>query len=207
MKPDEGLRLATTPRQTTVALHDRAIDDLRYIRETMANAASFTAVSGAGFVAVGCGALAADALAQSFAEPLQRVAVWTADAGVSMSVGFMATAYKARRAGQPVLSGPFRKFALSFAPAVLAGALLTLALARQGQFEALPALWLLLYGAGLVAGGAFSVRIVPLMGAAFLAMGAIAALGPAGWGRWLMLAGFGVLHILFGIVIARSHGG
>jgi hypothetical protein len=106
-----------------------------------------------------------------------------------------------------LLTGPFRKFALSFAPAILAGALLTLALVRRDQLSLLPALWLLLYGAGLIAGGAFSVRIVPIMGASFLALGVLAAVGPIDWGRWLMLAGFAGLHIGFGAVIARRYGG
>jgi len=71
----------------------------------------------------------------------------------------------------------------------------------------LPGCWLLLYGTALASGGAFSVRIVPLMGIAFMALGTIAFAAPAPWGHYFLAAGFGGLHIIFGFFIARRHGG
>lgn len=194
-------------RPPPVALHDRALDDLRFIRQTMANATAFTAISGLGFLVVGVGAIVTDQVVQSLDGTLPRVGAWVVDAGLSMAIGLMGAAFKARRAGEAVLSGPFRKFALSFAPTIAAGALLTMLLVRHDLPALLPALWLLLYGAGMVAAGAFSVRVVPAMGLAFLALGALAALGPPEWGRWLMLGGFGGLHLIFGAIIARHYGG
>ena len=71
----------------------------------------------------------------------------------------------------------------------------------------LPGCWLLCYGAAITSGGAFSVRPVPFMGAAFIALGALAFAAPADWGHFFMAAGFGALHIIFGLVIARNYGG
>lgn len=194
-------------RLTPVALQDRAVADLRYIRETMANATAFTALSGVGYVVVGCGALVAAAI--GFAQPsrLAQATVWLADAVVSVAIGCVSTILKARRVGQRLTTGPSRKFALGFAPPLLAGAALTAALLRDGRLEYLPAVWLLGYGTGLMAAGAFSVRAVPLMGGGFVALGVIAALAPDTWGQALLVAGFAGLHIGCGLLIARRYGG
>ena len=71
----------------------------------------------------------------------------------------------------------------------------------------IPPTLLLLYGTGIITGGAFSVRIVPVMGMAFLAVGTAALLAPPAWGDAFLAAGFGGLHVVFGTMIARRHGG
>jgi hypothetical protein len=194
-------------RPEPAALHERAMADLRYIRRTMERAGAFTAVPGLGGVVMGVVALATAAVATSQPTPGRWLAAWLAGAAVAAGVAGWSMARKARRAGMSLLDGPARKFALSFLPPVLAGALLTLALFRTGGTALLPGTWLLLYGAGVITGGTFSVRIVPLMGVCFMAVGAAALLTPATWGDGWMAAGFGGLQIVFGAAIARRHGG
>lgn len=194
-------------RFDTPALHDRAMDNLRFIRETMERSGAFTAVPGGGGIAVGLTALAAAVLAARQPTVELWLATWLAEATVALVIGGWALARKAHAANDPILSGPARRFGLSFLPPMIAGGLLTIALYRAGVPHALPATWLILYGAGVATAGAFSVRIVPVMGLCFMLVGAVALFGPAAWGNWCMAAGFGGLHLVFGAIIARKHGG
>ena len=132
---------------------------------------------------------------------------WLLGGLLAVAIGAMALKYKAGKAHVALLSGPARKFALSFAPPLIVGALLTAFLYRAHLTEVIPGIWLLLYGTGVVTGGAFSVRIVPVMGLGFMALGAVALFCPPAWGSLFLAAGFGGLHMLFGVIIARKFGG
>ena len=90
---------------------------------------------------------------------------------------------------------------------MIVGALLTLVMYQGGLVSAIPGMWLLLYGTAVVAGGAFSVQIVPVMGLCFMAAGVLALFTPQVWSQLIMGAAFGGLHIAFGIPIVRRHGG
>ena len=190
-----------------VALGDRAMEDLRFIRRTMEVGAAFTAVPGWGGVGMGVSALAAAALASSQPTAERWLLVWILEALLAMAIGAVAIHRKARRADLPVLSGAGRKFVLSFLPPALAGVVLTVALWQAGADSLLPGAWLLLYGAAVVTAGTFSVRIVPVMGMCFMVVGAFALLVMPAAGDLSMAVGFGGLQIVFGVTIARRHGG
>ena len=200
-------RPSTADRLDPPALRDRAMDNLRFIRETMERAGAFTSVPGWGGIGVGITALAAAVLAARQPTVELWLVTWLAEAAVALFIGGWALARKAHAANDPILSGPARRFGLSFLPPMVAGGLLTVALYRAGVPHALPATWLMLYGAGVATAGAFSVRIVPVMGLCFMLVGTVALFGPVAWGNWCMAVGFGVLHLVFGGIIARRHGG
>ena len=191
----------------SVGIHSRAIDNLRYIREAMERAGSFTAVPGWGAVAMGVVALIAGMLASRQPGIREALAVWMAVGVLALCLGLVAMGLKLRRAEAPALSAPARKFILSFAPPLLTGALLTIAMYQAGYLAPIPGVWLLLYGTAVVAGGAFSVRPVPVMGFCFMAAGGAALFVPPGWANSFLAAGFGGLHIVFGVWIARRYGG
>ncbi len=194
-------------RPEAVSLHSHAMDNLRFIRETMERAGSFTAVPGWGGFAIGVSALAAAFIAARQPTADAWLATWLVEGVFAIALGALAMKRKADRAQVPVMSAPARKFVLSFAPPLLVGALLTLVLYRAGLTGAIPGTWLLLYGTGVVTGGAFSVRVVPVMGLCFMLIGAVALFCPLSWGTAFLGAGFGGLHVIFGIVIARRYGG
>jgi hypothetical protein len=189
-----------------VALHERAMDNLRFIRETMERAGAFTGISGWGQVAIGVTALVAAPLSAQQPTFKAWLMVWLAEALVSLLIAGWSIDRKARAAQMPLLTGPGRKVAFSLSPPLLVGALLTIVLYRAGLTNAIPGVWLLLYGTGVVTGGMFSVTIVPIMGICFMALGAVALFVPA-LANWFLAAGFGGLHIVFGVVIARRYGG
>lgn len=195
------------PAPEPLRLEVRAADNLRFIRETMENAGRFTAVPGWGGVGMGVTALAAALIAWQQPTPERWLLVWLAELALAVVIAGVATLRKARAVNTQVFSTAGRRFALSFAPPLMVGALLTDVLFRAGLFSALPGMWLLLYGTAVVTGGAFSVRVVPLMGIGFMALGTVALLGPSIWGNVLMAAGFGGLQIASGFLIAQRHGG
>ena len=188
-------------------LHDRAADNIRYIRETMERASAFTAVPGWGQVAIGATALIAAYLAAQEIQPRRWLFAWMVEAVVALLIAGWAMDRKARKTATPLFSGPARKVAFSLSPPLIVGALLTAILFRKGITPVIPGVWLLLYGTGVVTGGMFSVRVVPVMGICFMLLGAAALFISPGWANVLLAVGFGGLHIIFGIIIARKYGG
>jgi hypothetical protein len=189
-------------------MHAHAAADLRFIREAMARATEFTAVPGWGGVLMGVSAIATAAIASRAGHPRAWLLLWLADAVVACAIALTAIVMKAWRSGASLTpGGPAFRFALAFAPPMMAAIVLTPVFVTAGLIARLPGCWLLLYGTAVATGGAFSVRIVPLMGMCFMVAGAAALAAPAAWGNWMMAAGFGGLHIIFGAVIARRYGG
>jgi len=189
-------------------LHLHAMENLRFIRDTMQRAGEFTAVPGWGGVLMGATAIGAAVVAGPPDGTIRWVAIWFVEAALAITIALTAMTMKARRSGVPLsAAAPAHRFALAFVPPLLAGMILTPVFAAMGLVARLPGCWLLLYGTAAATGGAFSVRVVPLMGLCFMALGTMAFAAPAAWGHWLMAAGFGGLHIGFGLLIARKYGG
>jgi hypothetical protein len=194
-------------RPQPLPLHGQAIDDLRYIRRTMERAGAFTAISGWGLVVAGVTALGAAFLAARQPTGEAWLGTWLAEAVLALIVSLWMSNRKARAALVPLMNVPGRKFVFAFTVPMVVGALLTTAFHAGPLAGRLAAIWLLLYGAGIATGGAFSVRIVPAMGISFMMLGAAALFSPVAWGNAYLAAGFGGFHVLFGLMIARQHGG
>lgn len=192
----------TTPAQPD---EKKARDDLAFIRETMESAAGFTPVSGVGLMAVGIFGLVATVLAylrNAHVDPL----VWVPTAVVSIIVSTAATARKGKKLQIPLWTGSFQKMVWVMTPALVVGALMTLALVDGGGGRLIAATWLSLYGVGVTAGGTHTTTTFRWMGIAFIILGAIAMFNPQ-WGIWLLGIGFGGLHLAFGLQISRTYGG
>lgn len=190
-----------------LAVPPTALDDLQYIRETMRQAAAFTAFPGWDMVLIGVLALVATVYASRRITVWGWLATWAVTALIGTALGLAGMFRKARLTGDPLWSIPARKFVTNFTPPLVAGAVLTGMMYYHGFHGHYVPLWLLLYGAAVIAGGSLSVKPVPVMGMLFMALGIVAVFAPQRWEVWFMAAGFGALHIIFGVVIARRYGG
>jgi len=195
------------PDRTPESLQERAMENVRFIRAAMERAGSFTALSGLGSMAVGVTALAAAWAASRAPSREIWLAFWLFEAALAASLGNWCNALKARRLHLPLLTQPGRQFLLGLLPPLSAGAVLTGGLYRSGLTPLIPGVWLLLYGVAVMTAGMFSVRLFPIMGACFMGLGALALVAPPSWGDGFLALGFGGLHLLFGFLIARRHGG
>ena len=190
-----------------VNIGDRAIDNLQFIRETMERSTHFTAVPGYGGMLMGATALVAAYIATVQVTLRDSMITWLIEAALAFAIGMLAMWQKSKIAGQSLVSAPARKFALGFAPPLIVGVVVVLGLWKNGYFYIMPPVCMLSYGAAVVCGGAFSVRVIPVMGWFFMALGAIAFAIPASNGNVMMAASFGMLHLIFGAVIAKKYGG
>lgn len=199
--------LETKESREPERLSDRAIDNLRFIRETMELSASFTAVPGYGGILMGVTAIAAAYIANRQIYLVDALQVWMGEAVLAFLIGLLAMWQKSKIAGQSLFSTPAKKFALSFAPPLIAGGIVVLGLWRYGHYYEMAPVCIVSYGAAVACGGAFSVRVIPVMGWCFIAIGALAFALPTTFGNLMMAASFGLLHIIFGAIIARRYGG
>ncbi|MBK9215085.1 MAG: hypothetical protein IPM59_05735 [Chloracidobacterium sp.] len=190
-----------------VHIGDRAADNLQFIRETMERSTSLTAVPGYGGMLMGMTAVVAAYIAAQQDHRIGWLRVWLLEACLAFAIGLLAMWQKSRIADTPLFSTPARKFAHDFAPPLIAGVAITLGLWRYEHYEMMAPVWMLCYGAAVVCAGDFSVRVVPVMGWIFIALGAAAFALPAAYSNWLMATSFGLTHIIFGAVIAKKYGG
>jgi len=207
MRKTSAARRDDTDGDEPVNLGDRAIDNLKFIRETMERSTSFTAVPGYGGILMGVTAVAAAYIASTQEYIGESLITWFVEACLAFAIGLLAMWQKARIAGQSLVSAPAKKMAFSFVPPLLAGVIAVLGLWKYGHYYQMAPICMVTYGAAVVCGGEFSVRIVPVMGWCFMLMGAITFALPISYGSLMMGLSFGGLHIIFGAIIARRYGG
>ncbi len=189
------------------SLHGRAADNLEFIRDAMQRSTEFTAVPGYGGALMGATAVGATIIASMQANSRTWLITWLVEAFLAFFIGLGMMWQKSKLVETSLVSTPARKFALGFAPPLVAGIIITWLLVSNYLFEFLHTAWLTLYGSAVITGGAYSVRAVPVLGWLFVALGAASMFVSTDYANWFMGAGFGGLHIIFGLIIARKYGG
>jgi hypothetical protein len=195
------------PMTEPAPIHDHALNNLRYIRDAMERATSFTSLPGWGGVAVGITAIVTAVLAGREGPTRTWMLIWLGEAVLAAAIALVTMVRKAARSQVSFRGAPARRFFVSYFAPIVAGAVLTIFLAQHGYYTVLPAAWLLIYGAATVSSGAYSIPVVPVMGVCYMLLGITAGFVPFAAGNILLGVGFGGLHVVFGWVIARRYGG
>ncbi len=204
--------MAATPQRRTpttkpTPIDAGAVENLRYIRNTIEAAGTFTTVPGKGCIAMGITALAAAALESVPDLASSWLQIWVGAAIMAAAAALFFMEEKAKAQGLSLRSAVARRFFMTLVPAFLAGGVLTAALVDDVARSSITGLWLLLYGCGLAACGVFAIPAVLVAGLAFMAFGTVALGLPAAWSPAILALGFGGLHIALGVIILRDHGG
>ena len=191
----------------TVDLQNQAEDNLRFIRGAMERAERVSAVSGAGVMLMGVIALVAMAVSAGNDDQLARLLIWIGTAFLAGGAGAIACWLKARKNRLSFSGDPGRRFLLCLIPSLLVGVVLTVALLSTPYMTLLPALWMMLYGAGVLAAGTYAATPVMHMGGAFVICGLFTHALPDSWSNVLLGLTFGGLHLYYGYQVYRHHGG
>ncbi len=187
-----------------IPIESRALSTLAFIRTSIE---SSTAIVVPGMAAIVMGAIGLAAAALAARWPGRWLEIWMLAGGAGFGLGGAIVARQITRRGGVRYLGPAKKFLLCLCPVLLAAALLTLVLWVNGLPSALPGLWLLLYGCALLSAStvmsARITRLVGTMGALFGALGIATFALPSGWHTLTLGAGFGGLHLVYGLRIRR----
>jgi hypothetical protein len=194
-------------RSEPTRIESGAAETLRYIRSTIDSAQRFTTVPGKGCIAIGAVGLAAAGLETAAGLSHLWLQIWIVAAVLACGIASLSVVAKARAQGLSLQRTAARRFFMTLAPAFVAGAVLTIALADAVPRDTIAGAWLLLYGAGLAASGVFAIQAVLTAGVAFMALGTATLALPAGSGSTMLALGFGGIHIVLGEVVRRNHGG
>jgi hypothetical protein len=201
VSPKRPHRLEPTP------IDSGALENLRYIRNTIEAAHTFTTVPGKGCIAMGLTALAAVGVESIPQLAPHWLGIWVAAAIVACGSALWFMEQKARAQGLSLRRAVAKRFFMTLAPAFIAGAILTAALVGRVDRELITGMWLLLYGTGLAACGLFAIPAVFTAGLAFMGLGTATLWLPPGSAHIVLALGFGGIHLVLGTTIVRHHGG
>lgn len=186
----------------TSSLGQRAAGDLSLIRMLMQRATLIVPMSGWSLFWIGAlGLIASGASVILDVIGLGWVALWVITAALASALALLTSVVQLRSEGHSILTGSHSRFWLSLIPGFIAAAAISLVLLQAELYTRLPGLWLLLYGVSILAAGAQCIALISRMGWTFLLLGAVALFLP--WPNLSMAIGFGLTHMIYGLLIAR----
>jgi hypothetical protein len=116
---------------------------------------------------------------------------------LSVVTGIYLTTKKAKQNGESIWDGSSKRLLFNFLIPLVAGGLYILIILSQGRYGQTGGLMLIFYGLALVSASKYSIGDIKYLGFTEIILGLIATLYP-GYGFWLWVIGFGIMHIIYG---------
>lgn len=206
--------------------NNQHLESIKDIRQLMQKSSRFISLSGLSGVAAGLCALAAawvvyrkldgslyggydgsreirggygsGLMADSLTGELLLIAAVTFVAAASLA--FLFTYIRSRKVGMPIWGFTARRVMIAVAVPMIMGGLVIWRMMEMGYFGLVAPVCLIFYGLGLVNASKYTLSEIRYLGYGQLILGAI-NLWYLGYGLYFWAAGFGVLHIIYGIVM------
>ena len=191
--------------------NEEYLKDLSEIKELMTKSSRFISLSGLSGVLAGIYALVGAAtaywLVMNYSQGIlylfhgwvfwSCMAILLGIAGLSALTGLILTHKKAKRNQEKIWDSSSKRLLINFLVPLLVGGLYCLILLNRGKYGQTSALMLIFYGLALINASKFSLGDIKYLGYIEIILGLIAAYKP-GYGFWLWVLGFGVMHIVYG---------
>ena len=196
--------------------------DLASIRDIMEKTAKFISLSGLSGVLAGIyallGATAAYFIAQYPVSPFQYriyslqspdtlwklILIAGVVLGASLATGFYFSSKKAEKHGVKLWTPASKRLMINFAIPLVTGGLFILIMLYMGHYGLAAPAMLIFYGLALIQGSTNTFDEIRYLGFSEIVLGLISALLP-GYGLQFWALGFGVLHIIYGVIMYNKY--
>lgn len=197
-------------------------EDLSHIRSMMERSSRFISLSGLSGVVAGLTAIIGalyvyfvfkregisyfDGDRNIFGPALVRELVWigTGILVVAVLSGYFFTASKSKKKGLKIWDATTKRLLITFAVPLVAGGFFCLALIYHHLFVFVAPATLIFYGLALVSAERYTLTDVKYLGYFEIILGLI-SLFFLGWGLLFWAIGFGVLHIVYGLIMHKKY--
>ncbi len=200
---------------------EQYIEDIKEIKEMMNRSSRFISLSGLSGISAGVIALAGAWLAHrmvfnkgtlDYNSPLLTTDVAMNLLGLAIATlvlaliaGVFFTTQKAKKTKQPLWDIQTKLLLINLAIPLVAGGVLCLVLLQHGFIGLMAPLTLVFYGLALVNASKYTLKEIRSLGIVEIVLGLISSYF-IGYGLLFWALGFGILHIVYGIIMQIKYG-
>lgn len=198
------------------------IKEIGQIRLLMERSSKFMSISGLSGILIGSyaliGALFAYITVYGFRSQLQYRDNYITDYGVidnlviiagivlvaSVLTGYLMAKHKAKKNKQAIWNATSKALLTAVAIPLVTGGILSMILVCKEEYGMIASSLLIFYGLALCAASTFTFREARWLGGLDILLGLLALCFP-GYGLWFWAIGFGILHIIYGLIVHQRY--